>query len=264
MRQSLSLAISFIVSPVGISLVLTSLALAHVLRRRLGEATALLLSSIALLLIGSMPITRDLIFRTLERRLIRYEDVLTLRELRDLRDRFREDAYLVLLNGGAGENLLGCTLSESTLRRVMVAIEAEEILRAPMIITGGEVSGRCARELIVKLRPELGELITLTEPTTNTIQDALAVREMLNGKRLRVILVTSAYHLPRAMRTFRSVLREDEIYGLISDLRGAERSDCEALKCLIPSTEALEDVSLFTREMVGNMYYLLYLRGDVK
>ena len=95
----------------------------------------------------------------------------------------------------------------------------------------------------------------------NTFESAVEVKKLLDLKlpgrpRHSIILVTSAWHLPRARRSFESqgmaVLTDPSDYRAGPDSLG--------LASLIPSYEALASSSVAIREWVGILAYRL-LRG---
>lgn len=85
--------------------------------------------------------------------------------------------------------------------------------RAPLVITTGarpyedrgDSAAETARDLLLRLGVPESALVVRGD-STSTREDALTVREAMEQRRLKdVLLVTSALHMPRAVTTFRAV-----------------------------------------------------------
>ena len=93
----------------------------------------------------------------------------------------------------------------------------------------------------------------MTENVENTDQEAKAVKKILSTDDPKVILVTSAFHMPRAIKVF-------EAAGItvvpfpVDFLNGAGKS---TFMHFIPSAGAFNNTSFFVREMIGRTYYNL-------
>ena len=94
--------------------------------------------------------------------------------------------------------------------------------------------------------------IALTGIARNTEEEAAAVAAM-TGAGERVALVTSAFHMPRAVRVFEA--RGVDVVPVPVDYM----SSAGRLKPtdLLPDGEAVMKVSLFVREMIGRAWYAL-------
>lgn len=103
-------------------------------------------------------------------------------------------------------------------------------------------------------RGVLPEDILITRPVENTAQEAEAVKELMKAiDKPSIILVTSAFHMPRAARVF-------EGQGLVVtrypvDFKTSVRSI--TFMSFLPNAGALLETSLFSREMLGRLYYWL-------
>ena len=128
-----------------------------------------------------------------------------------------------------------------------------------LILTGGKLpwsvgipEGEYLRKVAINLGiPEKN--ILLTENVENTDQEAKAINKLISKKNPKIILVTSAFHMPRAQTIFNG--NSINIIPFPVDFRN------EALKLtfmsFIPSVQSLEKTSLFFREMIGRTYYKL-------
>ncbi|NOX45301.1 MAG: hypothetical protein GXO72_06190 [Caldiserica bacterium] len=124
-----------------------------------------------------------------------------------------EVAAVVVLAGGEAwgpERPITSALSEASLARLVEGIRVWRMLRGevPLVFVGGVgTPGRPAEApLVAKAAAALGvpwEAITWESSSRNTYENALAVKGILEGTRF--VLVTSAFHMPRAMEVFRGM-----------------------------------------------------------
>lgn len=127
-----------------------------------------------------------------------------------------------------------------------------------LILTRGDVpwsAGVPEGEYLADFVHDLGierEQVSLTPRAQNTEEEARAVAGMV-GPGERIILVTSAFHMPRAEAVF--VANGVEVTPHAVDFR-AGTTDTTIMD-FIPSTGALDDTSKFVREMIGRAYYWL-------
>ena len=142
--------------------------------------------------------------------------------------------------------------------RIFAGINLIEKGKAPLLIlTGGKLpwsigkpEGEHLKEIAVKYGIP-SQMIRITEDVQNTDQEAKAVAKLLNQEVPEVILVTSAFHMPRAQMVFESAGIEVLPFP-VDFLTGAK-----GVKILdfIPSAEAFRDTSFFVREIIGRLYY---------
>ena len=96
-------------------------------------------------------------------------------------------------------------------------------------------------------------IIFLTENVQNTDQEAKAAANLLNKEVPNIILVTSAFHMPRAQMVF-------EAAGIaVSPFPVDFLSNADNTKVMdfMPDAEAFRDTSFFIREIIGRLYYKL-------
>jgi uncharacterized SAM-binding protein YcdF (DUF218 family) len=94
--------------------------------------------------------------------------------------------------------------------------------------------------------------ITLTDRAENTVQEASAIAALI-APGMTVGLVTSAFHMPRALQVFAA--EGIDARPIAVDYR--QNFDRITAMDFIPSAEALDDMSLFVRELIGRAYYAL-------
>jgi len=137
--------------------------------------------------------------------------------------------------------------------------------RAPLLIfTGGWVSwipnAKPEGEILVQRAVNLGvpkDKILVTGKVQNTEEEAIAVaqlcsRRLVEGRKPRIILVTSAFHMRRAEMLFRK--SGFEVTPFPVDLQTSENSGITPLSFL-PSVQALARSETAIREMIGLAYY---------
>ena len=144
--------------------------------------------------------------------------------------------------------------------RIFAGIDLFKENKAPsLILTGGRLpwsvgkpEGEYLRDVAIKYGIPKNHIL-LTENVENTDQEAKAVKKILSTDDPKVILVTSAFHMPRAIKVF-------EAAGItvvpfpVDFLSGAEKS---TFMHFIPSAGAFNNTSFFVREMIGRTYYNL-------
>lgn len=96
--------------------------------------------------------------------------------------------------------------------------------------------------------------VIVTENVQNTAQEATAVKQYLNAHQLNsIILVTSAFHMPRAERLFNNAGIQLQTYPVDSKVILA---DITPMKFL-PDANAFSATQLALRELIGRLYYHL-------
>ena len=137
--------------------------------------------------------------------------------------------------------------------------------RAPLLIfTGGWVpwipNAKPEGEILVQRAVNLGvpkDKILVTGKVQNTEEEAVAVsqlcsRRLVVGRKPRIILVTSAFHMRRAGMLFRK--NGFEVTPFPVDLQTSENSGITPLSFL-PSAQALAGSETAIREMIGLACY---------
>ena len=95
--------------------------------------------------------------------------------------------------------------------------------------------------------------ILLTENVENTDQEAKAIKKLLLLDNPKIILVTSAFHMPRAQLVFKAA--GINVIPFPVDFRiGAQKI---TFMNFIPSASSFAEKSFFVREIIGRTYYNL-------
>ena len=142
--------------------------------------------------------------------------------------------------------------------RIFAGIDLIKENKAPiLVLTGGKLPwsvGKPEGEHLRDIAEKLGvpsDVILLTENVQNTDQEAKAVAKLLNKEVPNIILVTSAFHMPRAQKVF-------EAAGIVVSpfpVDFLSRSDLVSLLDFIPSAEAFNKTSFVIRELIGRFFY---------
>ena len=234
-----------IASPMFLVMVLITWGI--VFRSRIASVLA-----VSILIICSLPIFSNKLITYLENEYI----------LSDASSAKTADA-IVVLSGMVrtinGKNGLSYEWGEAS-DRIFAGIELIKKNKAPiMILTGGKLpwsvgkpEGEYLRDVAIKYGVP-NKNILLTENVENTDQEAKAVGKLLNKTSPKIILVTSAFHMPRAQKVFEAVGINIEPFA-VDFLSGADKY---TIMNFIPSAGALKQTSFFIRELIGRLYYSL-------
>jgi uncharacterized SAM-binding protein YcdF (DUF218 family) len=95
--------------------------------------------------------------------------------------------------------------------------------------------------------------ILLTENVENTDQEAKAIKKLLSEDKHKVLLVTSAFHMPRAQIVFEAA-GINVVPFPVDFQKGLSKI---TFMSFMPSANALSGTSFFVREMIGRVYYNL-------
>jgi len=158
-----------------------------------------------------------------------------------------------------GKNGLSYEWTEAS-DRIFAGIELIKENKAPiMVLTGGKLPwsvGKPEGEHLRDIAEKLGvpsDVILLTENVQNTDQEAKAIVELLNKEVPKIILVTSAFHMPRAQKVF-------EAAGIAVSpfpVDFLSKADNTKIMDFMPDAKAFQDTSFFVRELIGRLYYNL-------
>ena len=125
------------------------------------------------------------------------------------------------------------------------------LTRGKMPWSIGIAEGEYLKELAIKYGVS-EENIILTDEVQNTDQEAKAIKEILTED-AKIILVTSAFHMPRAEKVFKAANINLIPYPV--DFQNSKSKT--TMMDFIPSAGSLFDTSHFVREMIRRLYYNL-------
>lgn len=181
----------------------------------------------------------------------------------------------IIVLGGAEDRLVGAArgapaLNEAAERMVEAAMLARRFPEAKIAFSGGDAGilykagseAQGAETLLTALGVARDRLI-LEAKSRDTYENAAFLKEELTrqgeiGPGKRWLLVTSAYHMPRAMGAFRKAGSEVEPWPVDYRTRG----EADLLRPFDKVSEGLRRVDVATREWAGLLAYWLRGRSD--
>ena len=169
---------------------------------------------------------------------------------------------VVVLGGGVGADTNSLVYAELFMGadRVLHAARIVKAGKAPVVIASGEGE----REASLPLLKEFGvpeEAILIENESRNTEENARYVAKMLADRpgRRRVLLVTSSWHMRRALLMFRRHAGDVEVVPAPIDYEGIMAAEESTLpKSLLPSADMLMKNSFMLKEYVGYWGYRLF------
>ena len=208
------------------------------------------LSALVILLICSLPIFSNKLLTNLEKNYL----------LAPISSAKTSDAIVVLSGMVTTVNSVNGVAYEwgDAVDRIFAGIELVKGKKAPvLILTAGKLpwsvgkpEGNHLKEISMKYGIS-DDIVHITEKVQNTDQEARAVAKLLNKEKPSIILVTSAFHMPRAKRVFEEA--DISVYPFPVDFRG--NTNKTTFLDFIPSAVAFQNTSFFIRETIGRIYY---------
>lgn len=250
----LSKAVGILLAPPGIVVVLAVIGL--LLRNRWHHLGASLMwTSVVILTVMSLPITGYFLLDTLE------EPIVPLKNPAEA-VAVHADA-IVVLGGGRDRDepqYGGDTVGAYTLERLRYAARLQRTTKLPLLVSGGSVFGDGIPEAELMQRAlarDLDVTATWTEVRSrSTEENALYSSAILKaaGKK-RVLLVTHAWHMPRALWAFRRT-GIDAVMAPTGFTGGGKRT----LLDYLPSSRGLHLTGIALHEHLGLMWYRWHSR----
>jgi len=148
----------------------------------------------------------------------------------------------------------------SAVDRILSGIDLFKNNKASLLIlTKGQLpwslgipEGEYLKEFAIKFGVPKKSIL-LTDNVQNTDQEAKSVKKLLNSNDVKVILVTSAFHMPRAKKVFEA--SNIKVIPYAVDFISSHQK--LTFMNFVPSAGALSGTSRFVREMIGRLYYNL-------
>ncbi|WP_287128861.1 YdcF family protein [Candidatus Cyanaurora vandensis] len=248
----LSKILSLLLYPLGLSIVLWTLSQLWFRFPRLARGLGLV--ALAILVIFSTPVVSQALLGSLENQFPTLDPITAPRA-----------GGMVVLGGAmrspSSRHSQGELVEASD--RLLHALRLYRAQKAPwVLITGGNIEflgaaqvpeARAARELLVEWGLDR-TVIRVEDQSRNTYENAQFTRRQLAGFRGQILLVTSAYHMPRAVAVFRragfTVIPAPTDY-----LTGWGEPD--GIFQWLPRAEALADSTVALKEWLGLWVYRL-------
>lgn len=150
----------------------------------------------------------------------------------------------------------GDTASGLVLERLRYAARLARASGLPVLASGGSPEGRGPEAVFMKeiLEAEFGVPVRWVEPRSrSTWENARESRRILAREGIdTILLVTHAWHMPRARRAF-----EDAGFRVIPAGTRFHRPDGSVLSDWLPDARALQDSSHALHEVLGLAWYRL-------
>lgn len=168
---------------------------------------------------------------------------------------------IVVLSGGripnAREYTNKGTVNANSLERLRYASRLAKVHSLPLVLVGGSVHGERQSEASLMqqaLRADFGlEATILEEKSRNTFENARFASKLLKENTIsKVLLVTHAYHMPRAMWCFEDVGMNPIPAPTIFYKRNSSVPDLDEY---IPTVGALRQTRLALHEYIGLLWY---------
>ncbi|MDR3012206.1 MAG: YdcF family protein [Chitinispirillales bacterium] len=245
---------SILVDPVGLTLLVFAIGLLlFVLRRKKKIAVTFLMCGFSLLLIFSSPLVSHFLMRGLEKQYLPSP-------------RYRPASAVVLL-GGTTTGKIPPRIHIETAREGNRIFNAARVFRQSgspyLVLTGGIVDiisedttpeAHTMFELLNEMFGISADVVIIEDKSRNTRENAVYTKAKMEeaGLGLDIILVTSAYHMPRSVGIFKKAG-----FTVTPAPSGYFKNDFISAKPLtwLPSSAALFDTSIALREYVGIIVY---------
>ncbi|NPA53630.1 MAG: YdcF family protein [Aquificae bacterium] len=171
------------------------------------------------------------------------------------------DAIVILGGGivrGSPDSFGKASPSNITLKRLFMGYRVWKEIKKPIIVSGGLVyykNGETEADVMKKTLVSIGvpsKMIFKEGGSRNTYENVQAIRELLDEKEYKLVcLVTSAYHMPRAVYVFQS------FYISVEPVPTDYRIDKKPLGwySFIPNYKYFYESTLALKEYIGIFYY---------
>lgn len=178
---------------------------------------------------------------------------------------YKDVDKIIVLAGGINDNK---ELSKDSMSRIITAIIIYKSLKETynktpeIIILGGDINKDNQTAKQMKLLIEKFEKAKIREDidSLDTYQNVLNLKKIINEKD-KILVVTSAFHMKRAKITFYNIFNEKFVkYNVIFVPCSFRYKLYLNVYDLIPSFTYFSITNLAIREMIGILYYRIYLK----
>jgi uncharacterized SAM-binding protein YcdF (DUF218 family) len=212
-----------------------------------GFGIALVILSAAALYAAAMPVVASYLLQQIEAGIPESADLGTAQAIVVL------GAGIHFGDGAAAPDTLG----PQSLERVFYGAEAYRRLHLPVAVSGGRVLGaQTAEATLMRAVLERDFAVPVTwsdDRSRTTYENAVYSAQLLKADRVAsVVIVTNAWHLPRALWAFEQAGLKPLPWPAPRDFIRLRRIDD-----FLPSIAALHDSSFALHEMIGGVYYRL-------
>lgn len=178
----------------------------------------------------------------------------------------RDVGAIVVLGAGrrsAAPEFGGDTVNALALERLRYAARVFRATGSPVLLTGGRVRGEDFSEALLMKEAMVDDfrvpVVWSEDRSRNTEENALLTSELLMGEGItRVLLVTHAWHMPRAVEAFRDAGLE-VLPGPTGFIRPSSGRGGPSMGWL-PTAKALQRSAWAVHEYLGRAWYQLRRR----
>ncbi len=172
----------------------------------------------------------------------------------------RVQAIVILAAGryAAAPEYDGDTVSTLTLERLRYGARLHRLTGLPIIVSGGDPFERGAIPEALLMKKALSEdyriiAVETEAQSRSTAENALYTKALLDEHGIGIYLVTHAWHMPRALRSFaRAGIKT---IPAPTGFASIPAQDTPGLLRWLPSAQALNKSSLALHEIVGGVWY---------
>lgn len=232
---------TFLILPPGIIIILF-LSLFFFNNRKRYISGVSLLSALVIYLLSIEPI-KDLLLSYLEGKYKKLESV--------------NGDVIVVLGGGSYNTGV---LTEDSFKRILTGFVLQRRLNVPIILSGGSAisvlpESEIMKNVLIELGVDKSKIYTDVN-SRDTLGNAFFTKKICRERNFnKVILVTSAYHMPRSVLTFRSA--GIDVIPYPTDFKMDKRYN---LYSYFPKMNVLQDSTKAIREYIGLAGYYLHLK----
>jgi uncharacterized SAM-binding protein YcdF (DUF218 family) len=239
-----------LVLPTGMALFLLGLGL-------LFNRKKTIVAALIIVWVSSIPALSDALMHTVESPYQRLS----------VHDAQRTDAIVVLSGGRVVAPGLAGVSEWGDADRFFAGVELFKAGKAPwLVFTGGwvpwEPDAQPEGVVLKAYAQELGvpsSAIVVSDNAQNTAEEALAVKSVLDSKfnhldRIKITLVTSAFHMQRAKRLFESAGFDVTEFPVDFQVSAAQKF---TVLDLLPQAQAMQQTEMAVREIYGRAFYTL-------
>lgn len=233
--------ITFFILPPGVFVVVFFLI--AILRRKQKVILTLSLSCGIIIYLLSIEPVKDFLLSPLEEKYKRPATV--------------EGDVIVVLGGGSYNTGV---LTDDSLKRLLTGFVLQKRLNIPIILSGGSAitslpESEVMKTVLIELGVDKSKIYT-DKNSRDTIGNAVFTRKMCETNRFRkVILVTSAYHMPRSVLSFKQVGLDVIPYP--TDFKMDKKYN---IYSFFPKMNVLQDSTKAIREYIGFLSYYIHFK----
>lgn len=250
----LSKIVNHIILPPGLFIFVSVFCLVMLFLGKNKLTRIVLLANVALFYLLAVEPVKDLLLLPLENRYLPLE-----------KKNHAQLSAIVVLGGGiicrSPEEQGRGSLASDSLKRIVYGKSLHEVYGLPIIVSAGNVTktADCEPEALVAKRTLIGlgvneEQILLEDESRNTWENALYIKKKY--KPVKVLLVTSAYHMKRSMYCFKN----NDIQCVPAPTDYKSNRSGYTYRSFIPDMASFRGSYQALKEYIGLVYYKIRYR----